>query len=279
MRLQDLKEKLSDVHISVIEITQAIEGRKYEDAKTKFDDFVKLALHTQRDFEVFLRSGPAGEDQHSALDQAESGGQSSSAGAQASTVRRGSVQLNPEEGGDEEAYVPSTSANARGDSDKAAILQAIKDLGLKSSLGAKTEGGDSLAELRRKDDKSSPRAAALVEQLATMDSDFSASSACYVPMTSVNVREELDRAAVSMAESEYGNQKMKKETPEHFEESDCGSDSEQVATKAETREPYGGPMNFKLKSNYVQDWLSTSDHNLEDLLERRSSGFDLKPPG
>ncbi|UPQ96711.1 hypothetical protein HOP50_01g00010, partial [Chloropicon primus] len=45
--------------------------------------------------------------------------------------------------------------------------------------------------------------------------------------------------------------------------------------KAETREPYGGPMNFKLKSNYVQDWLSTSDHNLEDLLERRSSGVSV----
>ena len=32
---KDIKEKLSDVHISVIEVSQALQGRKYEEAKNK----------------------------------------------------------------------------------------------------------------------------------------------------------------------------------------------------------------------------------------------------
>ena len=33
-------------------------------------------------------------------------------------------------------------------------------------------------------------------------------------------------------------------------------------------------MSYKLKSGYISDWLSTEDHNLEGLLEKRGKGVE-----
>ena len=127
VRLQNIKEKLSEVHICAIEITQALEGRKHEETRAKIDGFVKLALATQRDFGLYLEANEKEGDE----EEEEAVSESSDLGHAATTVRRGSLRVCPgdDEGdGDNDKYVPSTSAKVKYDADRDAILQAIKDL-------------------------------------------------------------------------------------------------------------------------------------------------------
>ena len=126
-------------------------------------------------------------------------------------------------------------------------------------------------ERRTKGESADPSSTAdLVLEYAAMDSSSSGNP--YVPLTSQNIRDELDRAAAEMAQQDFSTDKLKKETPEHFEESDYGSCSDEIEAKDQALEPNGGPMSYKLKSGYISDWLSTDDHNLEGLLEKRGKG-------
>ena len=127
VRLQNIKEKLSEVHICAIEITQVLEGRKHEETRAKIDGFVKLALATQRDFGLYLEAN----EKEGEEEEEEAVSESSDPGHAATTVRRGSLRVCPgdDEGdGDNDKYVPSTSAKVKYDADRDAILQAIKDL-------------------------------------------------------------------------------------------------------------------------------------------------------
>ena len=90
------------------------------------------------------------------------------------------------------------------------------------------------------------------------------------PATSSGMKDVLEMAALSMAKTECNKFKIKAEDGDDMiDESEEYSDSEQ---KAGTMEPFGGPMAFKLKAGYVQSWLSTEEHSLEELLMRRNSG-------
>ena len=320
VRLQNIKEKLSEVHICAIEITQALEGRKHEETRAKIDGFVKLALATQRDFGLYLEANEKEGDE----EEEEAVSESSDLGHAATTVRRGSLRVCPgdDEGdGDNDKYVPSTSAKVKYDADRDAILQAIKDLErdsmsrenddrgpghlsgealddlTKNSCSSaathldveqnKVSGQDTRTreimlsvqeglsrikeERRTKGESADPSSTAdLVLEYAAMDSSSSGNP--YVPLTSQNIRDELDRAAAEMAQQDFSTDKLKKETPEHFEESDYGSCSDEIEAKDQALEPNGGPMSYKLKSGYISDWLSTDDHNLEGLLEKRGKG-------
>ena len=327
VRLQDIKEKLSEVHICAIEITQALEGRKHEETRAKIDGFVKLALATQRDFGLYLEANEKEGDE----EEEEAVSESSDLGHAATTVRRGSLRVCPgdDEGdGGNDKYVPSTSAKVKYDADRDAILQAIKDLeNDDASAEVIAAAQDSLSQLsnipqdsmssvlsgnrgsmlsaledlrkhynsqRRRSSGSDPivltrrepifpptspgqdRAArgneTAAEKVLYVAMDSSSSGNPYVPLTSQNIRDELDRAAAAMAQQEFSTDKLKKETPEHFEESDYGSCSDEIEAKGQALEPYGGPMSYKLKSGYISDWLSTDDHNLEGLLEKRGKG-------
>ena len=328
VRLQDIKEKLSEVHICAIEITQALEGRKHEETRAKIDGFVKLALATQRDFGLYLEANEKASSSSSSPVS-----ESSDLGRAATTVRRGSLRDCPgdDEGdGVKDKYVPSTSAKLKYDADRDAILQAIKDLenddasaeviaaaqdslsqlsnipqdsmssvlsGNRGSMLSALEdlrkhynsqrrrssGSDRFVPARREpifpptspgQDRAARGNEAAAEKVLYVAMDSSSSGNPYVPLTSQNIRDELDRAAAEMAQQDFSTDKLKKETPEHFEESDYGSCSDEIEAKDQALEPNGGPMSYKLKSGYISDWLSTDDHNLEGLLEKRGKGVE-----
>ena len=328
VRLQDIKEKLSEVHICAIEITQALEGRKHEETRAKIDGFVKLALATQRDFGLYLEANEKASSSSSSPVS-----ESSDLGRAATTVRRGSLRDCPgdDEGdGVKDKYVPSTSAKLKYDADRDAILQAIKDLenddasaeviaaaqdslsqlsnipqdsmssvlsGNRGSMLSALEdlrkhynsqrrrssGSDRFVPARREpifpptspgQDRAARGNEAAAEKVLYVAMDSSSSGNPYVPLTSQNIRDELDRAAAEMAQQDFSTDKLKKETPEHFEESDYGSCSDEIEAKGQALEPNGGPMSYKLKSGYISDWLSTDDHNLEGLLEKRGKGVE-----
>ena len=138
--LQDMKEKLSEVHISVIEINQALQGRDFDAVGAKMDRFVKMALDTQRDYRLLMeRRAEEGEgDERPAVaeDEGTRNSQSMSVHAGTQPRRKNSVVSSMGQLGsvidlsddEDEVYVPCTSAQALVESDKAAILQAIKDL-------------------------------------------------------------------------------------------------------------------------------------------------------
>ena len=199
---------------------------------------------------------------------------------------------------EQEVYVATTSAQVRDFRDKEAIIQAIKDLETEEKATGESDhdpSGDHRGIMEQeifndlaKDSKSSEQTkeAALpdLEQatatLAAAKKDGSAREEkglnitseddveSYKLSTSNKVREELDRAAIDMAESECRRQKIRKDIKlGENEESFTFSDSREK----ERLEPSGGPMSFRHKKQFIQDWLSTDDHNLVDLLERRQS--------
>lgn len=200
-------------------------------------------------------------------------------------------------------------------SDKEAILQAIRELEVETiaSSGA-TKGGKNANVQKTKEmvdgsslkAKDSPRTvqssgpsrdSSFLEALsvlkdanachdshdaaADMDSPRTADGAePYQPTTSEQIRQVLDRAALSMAENEI-KKSMKGKRPSQFEESEDTETPELEVTEADRDEfePVGGPLSYKLKVDYVDSWLSTDDNNLEDLLERRNSGMIANPEG
>ncbi len=362
---------------------------------------MKLALDTQRDFQVYLKSQPASGGQaragtggEGALGSGEGAGSRGEAGAgggscvesdrsssHPTVIRRASISIAKEnlspQGSIDEAYVPSTSAQARDLKEREAILQAILDLEAKKTETEEPSASESLpvsqegeagAEAPQEavggggggggpsrghnhkvggathpsldsmtaeegsikalhdvlndvamDSMSSDHL--MMEQalnalsikggrnqgqgqtsLLTQDLHMDSFSSCeqLKLRTSSRLKEELERAALEQAKADLKQheRKVSRASRKQAEAearkqglglglcgagagarglgSDGDSDYSEYSDsalekKAKEMAPFGGPMDFKLKQGYIQTWLSSDDHNLEDLLERRKS--------